>query len=167
MRKAVTKWGGNDTDLAGPEIKVGQQAPEFTVTGNDGKPVTLKDTSGKVRIFASMPSLDTPVCDIETKRFNTEAATIPGVEIWTISMDLPMAQKRWCGAAGVDKVRTVSDHKAGSFGEAFGVLEPNRRLLARAVFVVDKGDVVRHVEYVASVGDQPNYGAALEIARSL
>src|SRR5258706_2320881 len=114
-RKAATKWGGNDTDLQGPEIKVGQKAPDFTVVGNDMKPITLKDTSGKVRIFAAMPSLDTPVCDLETRHFNEDAAGIPGVEIWTITMDLPFAQKRWCGAAGVDKVRTASDHRTASF----------------------------------------------------
>jgi len=165
-RKARIKWGGNDTDLAGPEIAVGQKAPDFTVVGNDMKPVTLKDTAGKVRIFSSVPSLDTAVCDTETRRFNQEAATIPGVDIWTVSMDLPFAQKRWCGAAGIDKVKTVSDHRSASFGEAFGVLEPNKRLLARAVFVVDGNDVVRHVEYVKEVREEPNYAAALEAARA-
>ncbi len=165
-RKARIKWGGNDTDLAGPEIKTGQKAPDFTVVGNDMKPVTLKDTSGKVRIFSAVPSLDTAVCDTETRRFNQEAANIPGVDIWTVSMDLPFAQKRWCGAAGIDKVKTVSDHRAASFGEAFGVLEPQKRLLARAVFVVDKDDVVRHVEYVKEVREEPNYAAALEAARA-
>jgi thiol peroxidase len=167
MRKAVVKWGPNDTDLAGPEIKVGQKAPEFTVVGNDMKPVTLKDTSGKVRIFAAVPSLDTGTCDTETRRFNQEAANLPGVEIWTISMDLPFAQKRWCGAAGVDKVHTASDHRTASFGEAWGVLEPGRRLLARAVFVVDQDDTVRHVEYVKVVSEQPNYDAALQAAKGL
>jgi thiol peroxidase len=166
MRKAAVKWGGNDTDLAGPEVKVGQKAPDFSTVGNDMKPETLKDTSGKVRIFSALPSLDTPVCDVETRRFNQEAASLPGVEIWTVSMDLPFAQKRWCGAAGIDKVKTISDHRSASFGQSWGVLEPGRRLLARAVFVVDKSDVVRHVEYVASVGSEPNYGAALEAARA-
>ena len=166
VRKAAVKWGV-DTDLVGPEIKVGHKAPDFTVTGVDMKPVTLKDTSGKVRIFSALPSLDTPVCDTETRRFNTEAASIPGVEIWTVSMDLPFAQKRWCGAAGIDKVKTVSDYKKASFGEAWGVLEPGRHLLARAVFVVDKDDVVRHVEYVSSVGNEPDYAAAIEVAKRL
>src|SRR5258708_4013563 len=99
-RKTNIQWGGQPAELAGNEVKVGQKAPNFTVTGNDGKPVTLKDTSGKVRIFSAVPSLDTPVCDTETRRFNTEAAKLPGVEIWTLSMDLPAGQKRWCGAAG-------------------------------------------------------------------
>jgi thiol peroxidase len=166
MRKARIKWGGNDTDLAGPEITVGQKAPDFTVIGNDMKPVTLKDGHGKVRIFSALPSLDTPVCDTETRRFNTEAAAIPNVEIWTISMDLPFAQKRWCGAAGIDKVKTASDHRNASFGEAYGVLDPGKRLLARAVFVVDKNDVVRHVEYVKEVREEPSYAAALEAAKA-
>jgi thiol peroxidase len=167
MRKGRVKWGGNDTDLAGPEIQVGHKAPDFTCVGTDMKPVTLKDTAGHVRILASVPSLDTAVCDTETRRFNQEAAALPGVEVWTISMDLPMAQKRWCGAAGVDKVKTISDHRSASFGQAYGVLEPGRRLLARALFVVDKDDVVRHVEYVPVVSNEPNYGAALEAARGL
>ncbi len=167
LRKGAVQWGGNETDLAGPEIRVGQKAPDFIVTGNDMKPVRLADTSGRVRIFSAVPSLDTGVCDTETRRFNGEAAALPGVEIWTVSMDLPFAQKRWCGAAGIDKVKTVSDHKDASFGRAWGVLEPGRRLLARAVFVVDRDDVVRHVEYVANVGSEPDYAAALRAARAL
>ena len=164
-RKGAIQWGGNPTDLSGPEIKVGDKAPDFTVLGVDMKPVTLKDTAGKVRIFSAVPSLDTPVCDTETRRFNSEAAKIPNLEIWTISMDLPFAQKRWCGAAGIDKVKTASDHRGASFGEAWGVLDAGKRLLARAVFVVDKDDVVRHVEYVSEVRNEPNYEAALAAAR--
>jgi thioredoxin-dependent peroxiredoxin len=166
IRKGAITWGGNPTDLEGPELKAGDRAPDFTLTGNDMKPVTLADTAGKVRIFAAMPSLDTKICDIETRRFNTEAAAIPGVEIWTVTMDLPMAQKRWCGAAGVDKVKTASDHRSASFGRGWGVLQPDKRLLARAVFVVDKEGVIRHVEYVKNVGEEPNYEAALSAARS-
>lgn len=167
IRKGAMKWGPAEADLAGPELKVGDPAPDFTVTGNDMKPVSLKDTTGKVRVFASVPSLDTAVCDTETRRFNVEAAAVPGVEIWTVSMDLPFAQKRWCGAAGVDKVKTVSDHKTASFGEAYGVLQPDRRLLARAVFVVDQNDVVRYAEYCPTPGDQPNYDAVIAAARAL
>ncbi len=166
-RKGRIKWGGNDTDLVGPEIAVGQKAPDFTVVGSDMKPVTLKDSAGKVRILATMPSVDTGVCDTETRRFNTEAANLPNVEILAITMDLPFALKRWCGAAGVDQVKTLSDHRTASFGQAYGVLEPGRRLLARAVFVVDPHDIVRHVEYVPSVGSEPNYGPVLETARAL
>jgi thiol peroxidase len=166
-RKTNIKWGDKEVELAGNEVKAGQKAPDFTVVGNDMKPVTLKDTSGKVRIIASVPSLDTGVCDMETRRFNTEAAKLPGVEILTISMDLPFAQKRWCGAAGVTAVRTLSDHRTGSFGEAFGVLEPGRRLNARAIFVVDKDDTVKYVEYVPVVGTEPNYDGALNAVRGL
>jgi thiol peroxidase len=131
------------------------------------KPVTLHDTAGKVRIFSAVPSLDTAVCDRETRRFNEEAAKLPGVDIWTISMDLPFAQKRWCGAAGITAVKTASDWKKASFGEHWGVLEPGRHLLSRAVFVVDKDDTVRHVEYVANVGTEPNYDAAIAAAKQL
>jgi thioredoxin-dependent peroxiredoxin len=167
LRKSNIKWGDATVELAGPELKAGDKAPDFAVTGNDMKPVTLKDTTGKTRIFLSVPSLDTGVCDTETRRFNTEAAKIPGVEIWTISMDLPFAQKRWCGAAGISAVKTASDYKKASFGEAFGTLEPNRRLLARAVFVVDAQDTVRYVEYVPVVGTEPNYDAAINAAKAL
>jgi thiol peroxidase len=161
------QWGGNPVQLAGDEVTVGQKAPDFVVTGQDMKPITLADTSGKVRIFSAVPSLDTAVCDRETRRFNEEAGKLPGVEIWTISMDLPFAQKRWCGAAGITAVKTASDWKKASFGHGWGVLEPGRHLLARAVFVVDKDDVVRHVEYVGNVGTEPSYDAALDAARAL
>jgi thiol peroxidase len=166
-RKSNVKWGDATVDLVGPEIKVGDAAPDFVVTGNDMKPVTLKDTSGKVRIFSALPSVDTPVCDRETRRFNEEAAKLPGVDIWTVSMDLPFAQKRWCAAAGISAVKTVSDYKKASFGEAWGVLEPNRHLFVRAVFVVDQNDTVKYVEYVPSVGSEPNYEAVINAAKSL
>ena len=164
-RKGAVKWGGSPVDLVGPEIKVGDAAPDFTLIGNDGKPVTLKDTQG-VRIFSAVPSLDTPVCDTETRRFNREASGISDIQIWTISMDLPFAQKRWCGAAGIDKVRTASDHRGASFGQAYGVLEPDRRLLARAVFVVDAANTVRYVQYVPEVREEPDYAGALAAARA-
>jgi thiol peroxidase len=166
-RKTNINWGAGEIELEGEEVKVGQRAPEFEVVGQDMKTITLADTSGKVRIFSAVPSLDTAVCDTETRRFNVEAGKLPGVEIWTLSMDLPFAQKRWCGAAGVSAVKTASDWRKASFGRGWGVLEPSRHLLARAVFVVDRGDVVRHVEYVASIGSEPNYDAALNAARAL
>ena len=131
------------------------------------KPVTLADTAGKVRLIASVPSLDTPVCDTETRRFNEETAKLPGVEILTISMDLPMAQKRWCGAAGVDKVRTLSDYRDRNCGPAYGVLIPEIVLNARAIFVLDKDNTIRYVEYVKEVGEHPHYEAALAAARQL
>ena len=105
-RKTDIKWGGNAVDLEGAEVKVGQKAPDFTALGNDMKPVTLKDTTGKARVFVAVPSLDTAVCDRETRRFNEEATKLSGVEVVVFSMDLPFAQKRWCGAAGVERVRT-------------------------------------------------------------
>lgn len=166
-RKTNIMWGGAPAELEGNELKTGSKPPEFTATGVDGKPVTLKDTSGKVRIFSALPSLDTPVCDRETRKFNEEAAKLPGVEIWTVSMDLPFAQKRWCGAAGIDKVKTLSDHKNASFGVAFGVLEPVKRLHVRAVFVLDKDDTVKHVEYVGNVGEEPKYDAVINAAKAL
>ena len=113
-----------------------------------------------------MPSLDTPVCDAQTKRFNEEAAKLPGVEIFTISMDLPFAQKRWCGAFGIDKIKMLSDHKSGSFGEHYGTLIKELRIESRAIFVLDKDNTIKHVEYVKEVADHPNYDAALNAARS-
>src|SRR5262249_45756131 len=139
----------------------------FTLIDNDLKPVSLKDSAGKVRILSVVPSLDTPVCDQQTRRFNEEAGKLPGVEVLTISMDLPFAQKRWCGAAAVTHVRTLSDHREGSFGQAYGTLIKELRLDARAVFVVDKQGTVRHAEYVKEVASHPNYDAALDAARKL
>jgi thiol peroxidase len=168
VRKGAILWKNNPTDLAGGELKVGDRAPtEFTVTANDMAAVKGSDWAGKARIVCAVPSLDTPVCDTETRRFNEEAAQIPGIEIFTVSMDLPFAQKRWCGAAGIQRVKTFSDYKDRTFGSAFGVYAPAKGLLARAVFVIDKTDVVRHVEYVKEVASEPNYGAALEAARAL
>ena len=118
-------------------------------------------------MFSVIPSLDTPVCDAQTKRFNEEAATLPGVDIYTVSMDLPFAQKRWCGAFGVDHVKMVSDHKSGSFGEHYGTLIKELRIESRAIFVVDKNDVIRHAEYVKEVADHPNYESAMKIAKEL
>ncbi|MGH9785995.1 MAG: thiol peroxidase [Terriglobia bacterium] len=166
-RKGAVTLRGNPMTLVGPELKAGDKAPDFTVIGNDMKPVTLADTAGKVRILASVPSLDTPVCDAETRRFNEEAANLPGVEILTVSMDLPMAQSRWCGAAGVKNVRTLSDYRERSFGPAYGVLIQEIKLEARAVFVLDKDNTIRYAEYVKEVAEHPNYAAALDAAKKL
>ena len=166
-RKEAVTLRGKPFTLVGPEIKVGDPAPDFTVIANDMSPVKLADTAGKVRILATVPSLDTPVCDAETRRFNEEAANLPGVEILTVSMDLPMAQKRWCGAAGVQNVRTLSDYRERSLGPAYGVLIRKLQLDARAVFVLDKDNTVRYVEYVKEVADHPNYDAALAATRKL
>ncbi|MBX6396324.1 MAG: thiol peroxidase, partial [Alicyclobacillaceae bacterium] len=152
--------------LLGNPVKVGDPAPNFTVLANDLSPVTLEDFKDTVRIISVVPSLDTPVCDQQTRRFNEEAAKLPGVTVLTISVDLPFAQKRWCGAAGIDKVKTLSDHRDLSFGMAYGVVMQDLRLLARAVFVVDKQGKLVYVEYVPDVGQHPNYEAALEAAKA-
>lgn len=167
-RTGVVTFQGNPLTLVGAEVKVGDKAPGFTVLDNGLGEVTLQDFAGKPLVIAAVPSLDTPVCDMETRRFNTEAAALgDGVTILTVSMDLPFAQKRWCGAAGVEAVKTVSDHRGASFGEAYGVLIKELRLLARSVFVVDKDGVVRYVEYCKDITDEPNYTAALEAVKAL
>jgi thioredoxin-dependent peroxiredoxin len=165
-RKGAVTMRGNPMTLVGPELKVGQKAPAFTAVGKGLAPVTLDQFKGKVKIIAAIPSIDTPVCDAETRRFNEEASKLPGdVQIITISMDLPFAQARWCGAAGVDKVTTISDWRAAEFGQKYGALIKELHLLARAVFVIDKNDNVVYSEYVKEVANQPNFEAALEAAR--
>lgn len=164
----TTTLKGNPQTLEGPELKVGQVAPDFKLQANDMSDVTLAAGKGKVRILSTVPSLDTPVCDKETRRFNEEAAKLSGVEILTISVDLPMAQKRWCGAAGIERVKTLSDHRTTDFGRNYGVLVkggPLDRFLSRAIFVVDKHDKLAHVEYVPEIAQEPNYDAALNAAR--
>jgi thiol peroxidase len=157
---------GNPLVLVGPELKPGDTAPDFDVTGNDLKPVKLADTGKNVRIFSVVPSLDTPVCDQQTRRFNEEAAKLGSIEIFTVSCDLPFAQKRWCAAAGIDKVKTVSDYRNGSFGEAWGTMLKDLRIESRAIFVVNGANKITYVEYVPEVTEHPNYDAALSAARS-
>jgi len=159
---------GNPQTLEGPELKVGQPAPDFRLQANDMSDVTLAATGGKVRIIATVPSLDTAVCDKETRQFNELAAQLPGVEVLTVSVDLPMAQKRWCGAAGIEKVKTLSDHRTAEFGRHYGVYirgGPLDRFLARAIFVLDKNNKFVHVEYVPEIAQEPNYDNALGAAR--
>lgn len=159
---------GNPLTLVGKQPKVGEHAPDFEVLDNDLSPVRLSSFLGKVCVIASVPSLDTPICDMETRRFNEEAGILgPDVAILTISMDLPFAQKRWCGTAGVDKVITLSDHLSASFGEMYGVLIKELRLLARAVFVVDGAGVVQYVQIVKEVTDEPDYDDVLEALKKL
>lgn len=166
-RSGAITLQGNPMTLVGNQVKVGDKAPGFTLAANDLSPVSLDDFKGKVVIIASVPSLDTPVCDIETKRFNKEAAALGDVAILTVSVDLPFAQARWCGAAGVDAVKTLSDYKDVAFGEAYGVLIKELRLLARAVFVVDKQGVVQYAETVKEVADEPDYESVLAAAKKL
>ena len=135
--------------------------------GSDLNPVGLADTADKVRIFSVVPSLDTPVCDAQTRRFNEEASRLTGVQIYTISMDLPFAQSRWCAAAGVDKVTMLSDHRDTAFGTSYGTLIKELRLNARALFVLDENGVIRYVQYVKEVGEHPDYDAALKAVREI
>ena len=167
-RTGVITFKGNPLTLIGPEVRVGSQAPDFVVIAQDLSPVTWSDTKGKIRVVSAVPSIDTPVCDQQTRRFNQEAASLPGnVEVWTISMDLPFAQKRWCGAAGIDKIKVLSDSRDAGFGTAWGTLIKELRLVTRAVFVVDAQNVVRHAEYVKEVTTHPNYDAALAALRQI
>ena len=166
---AKITFKGNPVTLGGPELKAGQGAPDFTAIDTGLQPVRLGDARGKVIILSAVPSLDTPVCDTETRRFNEEAGKLgAGVEVWTISMDLPFAQKRWCGAAGVTNVKTLSDFRDHAFAQNYGVLikdGPLTGLTARAVFVVGKDGKVKHAEYVKEITTEPNYDAALTAAR--
>jgi thiol peroxidase len=165
-RKGVVTMKGNPLTLLGDEVKLGRRAPDFEVLANDLSTVKLSSFRGKVCVVSSVPSLDTAVCDIMTRRFNEEAGKLGNdVVVLTISMDLPFAQKRWCGAAGVENVQTLSDHREASFGKAFGVLIKELRLLARAVFVVNKDGVVRYIEIVNELTNEPDYDAALKAAR--
>ncbi len=167
-RQGLVTMGGRPVTLVGEELRVGMPAPDFTAVGNDLKPVKLSQYRGKVVIISAVPSLDTPVCDVETRRFNSEAAKLgPDVVVLTVSMDLPFAQKRWCGAAGIDRVITVSDHRTAEFGQAYGVLMKEVRLLARAVFVVDRDGVIRYIQLVPEVGSEPDYGPIIAAAAGL
>jgi len=158
---------GNPLTLVGPRLKAGDKAPDFVVLNTELAPVGLSSHRGKVCIIASVPSLDTPVCDIEARKFNQEAANLgPDVVIMTISMDLPFAQKRWCGAAGVQKLITLSDHRDASFGSAYGVLIKELRLLARSVMIVDKEGTIRYFELVRELAQEPDYEAVLKALKS-
>jgi thiol peroxidase len=164
-RLGATTLKGNPLTLIGPQLKPGDSAPDFNVVDQALKPVTLKDTGRNVRIFSVVPSLDTPVCDAQTRKFNIAAADLPGVDIITVSVDLPFAQTRWCGAFGVDKVKMLSDYKDVSFGANYGTLIKELRIESRAIFVVNRENQIRYVEYVKEVADSPNFDAALAAAR--
>lgn len=156
---------GSPVTLIGNKVNVGDMAPNFTVLANDLSEVTLKDSEGHVRLISVVPSIDTGVCDAQTRRFNEEAASLPGVKILTISCDLPFAQGRWCAAAGIENVQVLSDHRDLSFGEAFGVVMKELRLLARSIFVVDSTGKITYKEIVNEVTNHPNYTAAIEAAK--
>lgn len=164
---AVTRRGAPLT-LVGGEIKLGEKAPDAELLDNDLKPVKLSSFKGKVVVISAVPSLDTPTCDMETRRFNTEAAKLSDqVVILTVSTDLPFAQKRWCGAAGVDKVKTLSDHRETVFGLSYGVLIKELRLLGRSIFVVDKDGVVRYMQHVKELAQEPDYDAVIAAVKKL
>lgn len=166
-RAGVVTFLGNPLTLTGNEVKLGDKAPEFQVVDNDLGAKGLLDYKGKVVVLSAVPSLDTPVCDLETRQFNEEAAKLSDdVVILTISMDLPFAQKRWCGAAGVTRVTTLSDHRDAAFGQAYGVLIKELRLLTRAVFVVDKGGIVKHAQVVKEITHEPDYEAVLKAIKA-
>lgn len=167
-RTGSITFQGNPLTLLGKELKVGDKAPDFQLLDIDLKPVNLSGFGGKVVVISSVPSLDTPVCDMETRRFNEEAGKLgDNVSILTVSMDLPFAQKRWCGAAGVEKVKTLSDHRDAKFGENYGVLIKELRLLARAIFVVDKKGVIQYIQLVKEVTEEPDYEAVIAAVEKL
>jgi thiol peroxidase len=167
-QKRTVTMKGKPLNLIGNEVKAGQIAPDFEVIANDMSSVRLSSFKNKVCVLCSVPSLDTSVCDTETRRFNKEAENLgDDVAVLTISMDLPFAQKRWCGAAGIKNVQTLSDHRNASFGNAYGVLIKELRLLARAVFIVDKKGIVRYVQIVDELTNEPDYDAALEAVGKL
>jgi thiol peroxidase len=165
---AAVTLKGNPVTLSGNELKVGDTAPAFTLQNNALADVSLSSLAGKTVIIASVPSFDTPVCHKETKEFNDRAKEMPNVPVLAVSMDLPFGAKRWCGAEGVENVQTLSDHRTGEFGKAYGVLisgGPLDRCLCRAIFVVKPDGKLAHVEYVKEITEEPNYSAALAAAK--
>lgn len=167
-RAGIITMNGNPLTLVGKELKVGDVAPDLEVLGNDLSPVRLSSLRGKICVISSVPSLDTPVCDLETRRFNEEAGKLgPEVVILIISMDLPFAQKRWCGAAGVDKVITLSDHRDAAFGTSYGVLIKELRLLTRTVFVVNPEGIIQYIQTVNEITKEPDYEAVLDAVNRL
>ncbi len=167
-RTGVVTMGGTPITLVGNEVKVGDDAPDFEVVANDLSTLWFSSFNGKVCVISSVPSLDTPVCDLETKRFDEEMGKLGfDVEMLTISMDLPFAQKRWCGAADVKRVKTFSDHRDASFGMAYGVLIKDFRLLARAIFIVDEMGVIRYVQLVKEIRNEPDYDDVINALKQL
>ena len=167
-RNGVITFKGNPMTLLGAELKVGDKAPDFQVVDTTLAPVSLATHAGKIRVISAVPSLDTPVCDTETRRFNQEAAALPdNVVVLTISLDLPFAQKRWCGAAGIDRVITLSDYRDRSFGQNYGVLIKELLLLTRCIFVLDAEGVIRYIQQVPEVTSEPDYAAVLAAVKTL
>ena len=167
-RKGIITFKGNPLTLTGNEMKVGDKAPDFTVLDGELKELGLKDFTGKVKVISVTPSLDTPVCDLQARMFNSEAAKLPvDVAVLNISMDLPFAITRFCASAGIDKVKALSDHREASFGNGYGVLIRELRLLARSIFIIDKDDVIRYIQIVPELSNEPDYEKALEALKKI
>lgn len=167
-RYGIVKFKGNPLTLVGNELGIGDSAPDFVVLDGDLKEIGLKDFSGKIKIISVTPSLDTPVCDMQARRFNQEAANLPeDVVVLNISMDLPFAISRFCTVAGIDKVKAFSDHRDASFGRAYGVLIKELRLLTRAIFIIDRDNLIRYIEIVPEITDQPDYDRAIKEVKRL
>jgi thioredoxin-dependent peroxiredoxin len=163
-RKGIITFQGNPLTLVGPEMNVGDKAPDFVLLDSDLKEFRLKDFAGRIKVISVTPSLDTPVCDMQARRFNQEASRLSGdIIVMNVSMDLPFAISRFCAAAGIERVRAFSDHRDASFGNAYGVLIKELRLLARAVFVIDKKDIVQYREIVPEITNLPDFDAALGV----
>ncbi|MBS6062884.1 MAG: thiol peroxidase [Peptostreptococcaceae bacterium] len=166
-RKNVVAFASNPVTLIGDETKVGEKAPEFTLVKQDLSEFKLSETSGKIRLISIVPSLDTSVCSLQTRKFNEDASKIKDVQIITISMDLPFAQGRFCGANGIENILVASDYKDRAFGEKYGFIIKENMLLARGIVIIDKNDKIRYVEYVPEVTNEVNFEKALEVAKEL
>lgn len=167
-RPAAVTFLGKPLTLTGTELGVGDKVPDVTLLNSALEPLSLSSLQGSVIVLATVPSIDTPVCDTEVRRFNEEASSLgEDVRVVTVSMDLPFAQKRWCGAAGIDKVLVLSDHRSAELGTGLGILVKELRLLARSVFVIDKEGIIRYRELVAEIAEEPDYVAALEAAKEI
>ncbi|HPT82685.1 MAG TPA: thiol peroxidase [Limnochordia bacterium] len=167
MEKRTVTMKGTELTVRGPKLSPGQKAPDFRLVDNQFNPKTLADFGDKVKLISIVPSLDTGVCDAQTRRFNEEVSKLEGAVVITVSVDLPFAQRRWCGSAGLEDAITLSDHFDVSFGQAYGVLIEEMRILARAVLVLDRENTIRYVEYLDEISSHPNYGAALEAVQKL
>ncbi|MDP2157290.1 MAG: thiol peroxidase [Nitrospirota bacterium] len=167
-RSGVITFQGNPLTLLGPALKPGDKAPAFSLLDAEMKPFELKDLSGKIKLISVTPSLDTPVCDLQLRRFNTEAAGLPGdVMVLNVSMDLPFAIARFCTSAGIDRAKALSDYRDAAFGLAYGVLIKELRLLARAIFILDRSDLLRYIEIVPEITNQPDYEKAVTAAKQI
>ncbi|MDO7906010.1 thiol peroxidase [Paenibacillus sp. JX-17] len=168
QRTGVATFKGSPITLLGPQLQPGDKAPDFTLNKNLLEEVSLKDFAGKIKLISVAPSLDTGVCDAQTRRFNTEAAELGDqVAVLTVSVDLPFAQARWCGAAGIDRVLTLSDYKQRSFGQSYGVLIQELQLDMRSIFVLDQNDKIVYVEYLKEMSEHPDYDSAIQAVKHL